>query len=545
MADRYMMLNHSEQLPLAGWRFFIASLLLIGLLPAVTAVAAPTADHSQFEVLQFPFSDIEQINTACVACHNVAQDQLHKTIHWRWDTTLENGAEYGKLNVINAYHPNVASNSSACGSCHIGFGLAKKLTDGIAPAAVDCLACHDTSGEYFYFRFHQDGAECAMCHDDGAAAMKQRVKEQGEKYSLSLAAMAQSTGATTAATCGSCHFYDGGADGAKHGDLDSSLIQPEFALDVHMSADGANFSCSSCHQSVDHQLFGSRYEAHSVGDDQGVSALTGARATCVSCHGDRPMQDDKLNDHTDVIACQTCHIPTYARGGVATKTLWDWSTAGELSRSKRPKVELNEAGRVSYASQKGNMEYGENLKPVYRWFNGDMVFKAPGADVNAEGVTLINEIQGSSRDGISKIFPFHQITSILPYDTQSDQLMPINLVGRSRDAYWNGYDWKKSLKAGAKAAGVEFSGDFDFTETQMSWALNHMVAPKEQALSCNACHGKGSVGLLDDVEGLYIPGRLQHSWLDHYGVLALILTFLGVAGHGALRAYFGWRRKQQ
>jgi hypothetical protein len=272
------------------------------------------------------------------------------------------------------------------------------------------------------------------------------------------------------------------------------------------------------------------------------------------------MQDDKLNDHTDVIACQTCHIPTYARGGVATKTLWDWSTAGELSRSKRPKVALNDAGRVSYARQKGHMEYGENLKPVYRWFNGDMVFKAPGAAVGSEGsegsegsgrsgdsggVTQINEIQGSSRDGISKIFPFHQITSILPYDIQSEQLMPINLVGRSRDAYWNGYNWPKSLKAGAKAAGVEFSGDFGFTETQMSSALNHTVAPKEQALSCNACHGAGSDGLLDDVEGLYIPGRLQHSWLDRYGVLALILTFLGVAGHGALRAYFGWRRKQQ
>ena len=539
-----MTLHYSELPARKGRRFCFVGLLLIGLFSAVPVVAAPTADHSQFDALQVPFSDIEQINAACVGCHNVAEDQLHKTLHWQWDIALENGEQYGKLNVINAYHPNIASNSQACGSCHIGFGLAKKITDGIAPAAVDCLACHDTSGEYFYFRFHQDGAECAMCHDDGADAMKQRVKTQGEKYTLSLRAMAQSTGATSTATCGSCHFYDGGADGAKHGDLDSSLFDADFAVDVHMSADGADFTCSSCHQSIDHQLFGSRYQAHSVGDDQGVSALTGARATCVSCHGDRPMQDDKLNDHTDVIACQTCHIPTYARGGIATKTKWDWSTAGDLNRSKRPKVELNSAGRVSYASQKGHMEYGENLKPVYRWFNGAMVFKAPGAEVNSDGVTLINEIQGSSQDGISKIFPFHQITSILPYDTQSQQLMPMNLAGRSRDAYWNGYNWPKSLKAGAKAAGIEFSGNFDFTVSQMSWPLNHSVAPKEQALSCNACHGATSDGLLDEVEGLYIPGRRQHAWLDRYGVLALLLTFLGVAGHGTLRAYFGWRRKQ-
>jgi hypothetical protein len=36
-----------------------------------------------------------------------------------------------------------------------------------------------------------------------------------------------------------------------------------------------------------------------------------------------------LNRHTSKLACQTCHIPEFARGGIATKMSWDWSTAGQ------------------------------------------------------------------------------------------------------------------------------------------------------------------------------------------------------------------------
>jgi hypothetical protein len=42
------------------------------------------------------------------------------------------------------------------------------------------------------------------------------------------------------------------------------------------------------------------------------------RATCESCHGSRPHGaeiNDKNNDHTDMVACITCHIPYYAHGG--------------------------------------------------------------------------------------------------------------------------------------------------------------------------------------------------------------------------------------
>jgi hypothetical protein len=76
----------------------------------------------------------------------------------------------------------------------------------------------------------------------------------------------------------------------------------------------------------------------------------------------------------------------------------------------------------------------------------------------------------------------------------------------------------------------------------MVWALNHTVAPKEQALGCVDCHQKS--GVLDQVEGLYFPGRAEHSLLDKLGVLALLGTFFGVLGHGALRWFFYRRRSK-
>ncbi|EAR08095.1 cytochrome c family protein [Reinekea sp. MED297] len=505
-----------------------------------------TADHSQFEALQQPFTDVEDINVACVSCHNQAEEQLHDTVHWQWTFPLEGEAEdgdeqLGKLHVLNGYHPNVVSNASDCGSCHIGYGLSSRVSDVIQEAAVDCLMCHDTSGEYFYNKFHQDGAECTMCHDDAGEANKDRVKDEGERFTLGLTEIAQSVGATSVASCGSCHFYDGGADGAKHGDLDSALIGAEFEMDVHMSPDGANLSCSDCHQSDNHKLAGSRYESLSPIDTQGVSALEGSRATCVSCHGDRPMHDEKLNDHTDVVACQACHIPAYARNGISTKTSWDWSTAEKRDRRRRPIASYDEDGNVIFASGKGDMTYGDDLTPMYQWHDGKLDYATVGETIDPAQLTPLNPSQ-AVRDGEAKIFPFHQFTSRLPYDVETNQLLPINLVGRSRDALWNGYDWEKALKAGARAADVEFSGEYDFADVQTIRALNHTVAPKEQALQCVDCHSEN--GLMAAVPNVYVPGSGQHSWLDRFGGLAMLAAFFGVLMHGALRWFFNRRRRQ-
>ncbi len=43
--------------------------------------------------------------------------------------------------------------------------------------------------------------------------------------------------------------------------------------------------------------------------------------------------------------------------------------------------------------------------------------------------------------------------------------------------------------------GLDFSGQYDFTETSMYWPLSHLVSPKEQALQYADCHSEN--GRLD------------------------------------------------
>ena len=100
--------------------------------------------------------------------------------------------------------------------------------------------------------------------------------------------------------------------------------------------------------------------------------------TCQACHGQKPHKPSaaKLNDHTDRVACQTCHIPRYARGGVPTKLAWDWSTAGQRGPDGKPLIRKNAEGHIVYIGTKGDFEVGENLTPDYIWFNGTVRYHA-------------------------------------------------------------------------------------------------------------------------------------------------------------------------
>ncbi|MBV5265262.1 hypothetical protein [Pinisolibacter aquiterrae] len=80
------------------------------------------------------------------------------------------------------------------------------------------------------------------------------------KEPIDLPKVAQHVGLPGRENCGACHFNGGGGDGVKRGDLDSSLITPPRAVDVHMSVDGANFARTRCHVSDEHVIAGSRYD---------------------------------------------------------------------------------------------------------------------------------------------------------------------------------------------------------------------------------------------------------------------------------------------
>lgn len=61
-----------------------------------------------------------------------------------------------------------------------------------------------------------------------------------------------------------------------------------------------------------------------------------------------------------------------------------------------------------------------------------------------------------------------------------------------------------------------------------------MVAPKENALACNACHSRD--GRLSELKDFYLPGR-DGRWLDWIGLLLVGGALLGVSGHALLRVW--------
>ncbi|MBC8270343.1 MAG: tetrathionate reductase family octaheme c-type cytochrome [Nitrospinaceae bacterium] len=519
------------------------SVMVIGLFFSVLAASASaasdgtktsssTADHTRFEELKGPFVDGPAVTKACLKCHTEASKQIHKTKHWNWDVVNPaTGRKLGKKNIVNNFCGSVVSNEPRCTSCHIGFGWKDENFDFASQENVDCLVCHDSTAKY---RKLPAGAGHPAYQDT-------EWPPQSGKFikPIDLAEVAQNVSATNRRNCGMCHFLGGGGNAVKHGDLDVSMINPGPYLDVHMSPEKLNFTCSKCHGGDNHLVQGSRY-ALEAKDTKGIDIpgrTDGSRASCESCHGMTPHPETanvKLNDHTDTLACPTCHIPEFARGGYATKMWWDWSTAGKLTPEGKPVKINDEKGHQIYNGMKGDFRWGENVMPEYRWFDGTSRYTLFGDEVTGDEVVSINNYGGDPNDPNSRIWPFKIMRGKQPFDKELKTLAVVHTWGPGDEsAYWTGYDWDKALEAGMKKAGATYSGKMGFVETEMAWPITHMVAPKEDAVGCDECHSQNS--RLKDVPGLYIPGRDRFGWLDTAAWILAALTLLGVLGHGGLR----------
>ena len=100
-------------------------------------------------------------------------------------------------------------------------------------------------------------------------------------------------------------------------------------------------------------------------------------------------------------------------------------------------------------------------------------------------------------------------------------------------SYWSEYDWKKAITAAMDYAGVPFSGEYDWVETEYKFQITHMVAPKDQALTCTECHDQE--GRLANLAGFYMPGRDASRPLNAIGWGALIIAVVAVLLHGTGR----------
>jgi len=308
------------------YNYYIGFTCLLACLLALSIPAAATEMNHSF--LTGPYETGQDVTAECISCHAEQAADMVNSTHWLWTSCAECGcsedkfADLGKRTVINNFCIAIASNEPRCTSCHTGYGWEDDTYDFTNASNVDCVVCHDTTGTYKKI-------------PTGAGAVDQ---------SVDLAAVAQGVGSPTRATCGgSCHFFGGGGDNVKHGDMSSALLEPSRELDVHMG--GMDFECQNCHKTTAHDVSG-RFSAPPGSE---------CRVQCEDCHGETPHQGEykiRLDEHTNSIACQTCHIPAYARE-VPTKMYWDWSQAGE----DRADIPVDEYGKATYNKMKGEFDW--------------------------------------------------------------------------------------------------------------------------------------------------------------------------------------------
>jgi octaheme c-type cytochrome (tetrathionate reductase family) len=483
----------------------------------------------------------------CLYCHGNVGEDVMASAHWKWQGAAVNivGFEtdpitHGKIDLINNFCQAVPSNEGRCSQCHIGYGWQDKNFDFGNPKNIDCLACHDQTGTY---------------KKVASPTATQPVAGGPDMTVEALQLVAQSVGLNAGiprrSTCVFCHSRAGGDDNVKHGDVSTrmALVAPtnpdadvvtylHRSEDVHMGVDpkatgsqkkGGNMTCVACHQAkkdaagnmLDHGIGGFMY--HSV--DQGTMK------DCTDCHGEATSihigtSVENLVKSHDRLACQTCHIPTFARK-VSTYTDWRWASAGftppagstethpaDCAKTPLGVTATGAVSRVTYSKQKGCFTWGTNVRPTLRFYNGKWNRVIMGR--NDKGLDTTKPVDlgspaASYKDADAMIYPFKVMTGNQPFDATDKTVLVPHLWGTvtGPNPYWSKFDWNLALRDSADYSnlpalnntpygGVQVYNDsYVFADTVMLLKVDHEVAPKEQAYGkdngCADCHFSGQI----------------------------------------------------
>ena len=440
------------------------------------ASSVSAMDHAFSNFLKGPFTSGPEVTKACLECHKEAATQVMGTTHWTWESEqVIDGKKVmrGKKNVMNNFCVSVPSNEPRCTSCHVGYGWADNSFDFTDQSRVDCLVCHDTTGTY-------NKPSAGAGHPAGYTG-----NAKFDKKPVDLTYVAQNVGLPERDDCLVCHAYGGGGNNVKHGDIGKALIEPTIDVDFHMGTDSLDFSCQECHTTEDHQI---------AGGSLIVSPNNTSKVTCEQCHDSDPHSESLLNQHSAKVACQTCHIPAYAKVD-GTKMTWDWSLSAQRTKENLEEIEH---GHKVFIAKKGRFTYEDNVVPEYRWYNGTADAYNFGDKIDPNQVTPLNNPLGDINDENAKIMPFKVHRGKQIYDTTHNYFITPKVWGPKGDkeAYWSNFlkkdpeeAWKVAAAAGMKATGLEFSGNIGFAPTETYWSINHMVATADKALGCLDCHG--------------------------------------------------------
>ncbi len=347
--------------------------------------------------------------------------------------------------------------ASGCSMCH-GVSLGKVPSKDATKEQlenIDCLVCHHleyAGGGYGV----KKGYRKLVKTEEGFRYMPNPELNATELASKIVAR-------PTSASCQWCHAYAGGGVNFKRPNLGEivpqKIDQISEELDVHMAR---GMQCVDCHVAEDHKFGTTSVDSwHRQSDNV---------PRCEKCHEvrhTRPVIGWVIETfHRDKVACQTCHIPRFAKT-MPTDMVRMWNA-----------TEWNEINHKWFAK----LEYGTNVTPVYAWWN-ERTRKAyiypEKADLKPGNVVIYAAPVGSKDDG--KIYPFKYHYAYVPFDSRAGIPVPTK-VG----AVFTAKRVDKMVELGEKIAGLKADR---WIKLERYMAINHGVEPADRALFCFDCHG--------------------------------------------------------
>ncbi|MFH2056498.1 MAG: nitrite reductase, partial [bacterium] len=310
--------------------------------------------------------------------------------------------------------------SEGCGQCHIGGQYAAPLGD-MMPAytplaeereAIDCLICHSVG--------YDMNRKQVVIDENGRTRWDQ---DRSLRAALSVTR-------PTAGNCLRCHQHNMGGDiyvdesfeqyhqsQANLGTNRPRIAHPGSkrgtpftpAWDVHAAA---GLDCIDCHLTQGHYIAKGTHTTTMMAND-----LPTVEVACENCHGSEPHEADAeladyLNGHTDLLACQTCHIPSLHPDNA---TYRDFSTS----------TFEEDPGIWVYSDIRKDTEPGSGI--TYVWWNGDATFLGNPIGDNPNGENL---------------YSFYQPTHVWPEYADYDYaawyektMRPIAQCGRASKLY--------------------------------------------------------------------------------------------------------------
>lgn len=454
--------------------------------------------------------------STCTACHTNAAKEMLATLHMKWagptpNVTNGGGAVLGKaIKGINTFCTYAMSSKGACFNCHI-------RSDGNAPDApqekdVDCLMCHNDTYQRKFVSDPNSGLTVVNVLGQTKTYYFGLQDANGNystvpDYALmpagtTLVSLAQNVHRPTKKSCLRCHAKAGGGDWTKRGDMGLNSAAPTVDQDFHMSASGANLTCTSCHKATAHKIGGRGID---------LRQTEAPNPTCTQCHPSSPHPSSvanytKLNRHANQgrVACQVCHIRTFGKGG-----------ATEMSRDWRYPV-WNAAFCNGQGGFVGEEVKVANVKPDYVWFNGTSYVYNVGETItpNAQGTYTMAKANGGFFGTNSKIVPIKRHTSIMPLH-QSGQIIAPAIMWMFMTGYFD-----DAVQKGMEDQGL--TGGYSLVTVDAEMLITHGVDPTTKAPKCTECHNQsgttpdGSLMLPFDKLGYHVwPAKVKSCTLCH------------------------------